>query len=414
LNALEQYLSRVSGSTETLHQGLAKAYLPFVLRKASTPVTHQENFEAPTHIPLPSNSVGEAEAQRLASSAHLAAFPGFENYPPSKKRVGHNPTLDTGEDQHSGGRRSHLPLPLPFPFFFQGDIPGANNLPDTNAGTAPSLAPPLHIFAPNPAPLSNRPTTASASKQRVPDVDNVSVSPSHSLSRIASQRQKTVTPKHGDNPKPNDVRPPAAAAGTKHHVNEHGEQGTSFQKKEMALLDWARGVSGPLHHHHDHQQQRTTTSHPPQSQQQRPTAENAESVVMSPGSRMGGTNVDDAGGRSSASSSTTTEDDQQYFTGEPTAAAQCGTGQSFVGVASQQHQQTDYNPNYLHPESYPFPQQQQQQPGLTPSASASQYGWQSPAITERLPRDDEVSLMERLTVGGTTLGGLTTAGGVPL
>ncbi|KAJ9097709.1 hypothetical protein QFC21_004747 [Naganishia friedmannii] len=357
LNALEQYLSRFSGSTETLHQGLAKAYLPFVLRNGATSVPHQETFKTTIPIPFPHNS-SEEEAQRLALSAHLAAFPGFENYPPLARK-------------------------------------GAGGIPTSNS------------------------PGAAANRRRAPDIDKESIAPSQLLSQIASRQRQPTNPDREANPPLNHSPPPADPAVE----NRDSKQGTP-SKKEMALLDWARGVSGPLQHH-----QRATTPHPShsreQQQQQTLPVETAGSVVMSPGggSRMGGTNVDDAGDRSSGGSSTTTEGDQPYFAGAPAAPSQLGANQSFTDAAHEHQQSTGYNPHYLHPGSFPFPQheqaheqdqhQQRQQHGLTPSASASQYGWQSPAITDRLPRDDEVSLMERSTVGGTTLGGLTTAGGVP-
>ncbi|KAJ9123992.1 hypothetical protein QFC22_000784 [Naganishia vaughanmartiniae] len=412
LNALEQYLSRVSGSTETLHQGLAKAYLPFVLRNgAATP--HQETFQAPIPVPFALNS--EEQAQRLALSAHLAAFPGFENYPPSRAGAEGIPASDRGEEQagHIGDTHNYLH----FPSSFRADIPPPNNPTNVDA-RKDQLPAPLPVSPPDSKRL------ATASKRCAPEGDKESIAPSQSLSQVASRHKQPATGRRSGNPTPrhDNISLPAVE-------KRDSKQGTPPQRKEMALLDWARGVSGPLHHH-------PTTPHPHPA----PRVETAGSVAMSQRSRMGGTNIDEAG-RSSGSSSTSTEREratgrdaegrdisarergnsfgqpqQQFLTdGEPAAASQFEGGgrRSFVDVAQQQRQQTGHGPHYLHPESYPFPLQQLQQPGLTPSASASQYGWQSPAITDRLPRDDEVSIMERLTVGGTTLGGLTTAGGVP-
>ncbi|KAJ9094845.1 hypothetical protein QFC19_007774 [Naganishia cerealis] len=425
LNALEQYLSRVSGSTETLHQGLAKAYLPVVLQNAfDESKRHQveSNLDG-TPAPFPTGKDG-AKAQRRTSSTHLPAFPGFENYAPARKGAGGIPAASIGDEQrkHSNHTWNFLPLGLRFPFRSGQDIPPPLDTPTgRNSRKAHSSAPPPPpVLSLDPSPLPNSPIVKG---RQAPDIDKASLAPSQSLSQVAARQQQSAKTASAslnrrENRTPNKITPVFAQS--------EGRDQDTASKKEMSLLDWARSISGP---------HRDTTSHPSQRPLQAPHT--AESVAMSLGSRMGGTNVDD--GQISESSSTTTNENDlhhdlldreppvvevdnafgQYFSGEPPASSHhptYGGGNPLWNAPHHHQQQSGYDPHYLHPASYPFPPQQpheQQAPGLTPSASASQAGWQSPAITDRLPRDDEVSLMETLTVGGTTLGGLTTAGGVP-
>lgn len=179
----------------------------------------------------------------------------------------------------------------------------------------------------------------------------------------------------------------------------------------MALIDWARGVSGLPGH----------------AQAGGGGRGGAWTVQAS---QFGGTDVDGGGGggapdEGSGTSSTSVSaerdggggafgGDKASFDAGPLGDAryrgQHGRGGSTAWAD---------NPSIgNHPESYtehlhrgyPFPPQ----PTTRHSAPPSRYGWQSPPITERTGQEDEVSLMERMTVGGTTLGWLTTAGGVPL
>ncbi|GHJ88686.1 hypothetical protein NliqN6_5088 [Naganishia liquefaciens] len=72
---------------------------------------------------------------------------------------------------------------------------------------------------------------------------------------------------------------------------------------------------------------------------------------------------------------------------------------------------------HLHPfGTCPFPQQPHlQPPPLHPDTSSSKFsaGWQSPRISDRIPQADELSAMEQMTLGGTTVGAGTAVDAVP-
>jgi hypothetical protein len=172
----------------------------------------------------------------------------------------------------------------------------------------------------------------------------------------------------------------------------------------MALLDWARGVSAGVH-----------------------------PAEVGRGSQLGGMNVDNGGGSDSSSTTPvggqegrgmTEYQEDHSFEGYPRSEARSSRSGRRDDTRNQSdparrdgQDQPGFDTLHLYPGSYPFPPQRvpsQPHGSSRQSAPPSQFGWQSPVITDRMPRDDEVSMMDRMTVGGTTVGGLTTAGGVPL
>lgn len=245
------------------------------------------------------------------------------------------------------------------------------------------VAPP---FKPHPQTHQRQPSASRNSERH-------SIAPSQSLSQVALQRQQLA--KQLGQP----LIPQSRERSPLIPEARRGEDTQS--RKEMALLDWARGVSAGIH------------------------------PADGRGSQLGGTNVDNGAG--SDTSSTTPVDGQDgrgftvyqedhSFEGYPRSegrSSRSGPRQE-PGCASDPtvqdtRNQTGYDTQHLYPGSYPFPPQPPSSAQRSrQSAPPTQFGWQSPVITERMPRDDEVSLMDRMTIGGTTVGGLTTAGGVPL
>lgn len=213
-----------------------------------------------------------------------------------------------------------------------------------------------------------------------------SLAPSQSLSQVALQRRaQGIGPSHvgetseqGGKP---SVRDPRA------HETHRGET--------MALLDWARRVGREHHHHHHH------APYGPAS------AGIRDGTVL--GTPWDGTDVDPASGTSSSEVGVVRDvaAERHWVEGE-------GSFDDDPRAQEEQRQGTawrhDPQEQYLHPGASPH----QAHPPENASSPFSA-GWQSPRISDCVPRDDEVSALERMTIGGTTtVGGMTAAGGVPL
>lgn len=356
LNALEQYLSRISGSTETLHQGLAKAYLPTVLQN-----TNQTQTAAQDPV-------------EQASHPAFADFDFIERF----RRLAHGqaPEKDQGRLNKVEGQP---PFGTPFPL--------GGPIRDHQSPSHIPLASALPPFTPHPQTHHRQPSATRES-------DRHSIAPSQSLSQVALQRQQ-LAKQLG--------QPLIPEISEKLPRSPDGGRGEDTQsKKEMALLDWARGVSAGV-----------------------------QPADLGHGSHLGGTNVDNGAGSDSSSTTPvggqagrgfTVYQEDHSFEGYPRSEGRSSRsgrrqdpGYTSDPTIQDARNQTGYDKQHLYPGSYPFPPQPPSSaPRSRQSAPPTQFGWQSPVITDRMPRDDEVSMMDRMTVGGTTVGGLTTAGGVPL
>jgi hypothetical protein len=394
LIALEQYLSRVSGSTETLHPGLAKVYLPSV---------HQGTAQSSApHRPF-HQSEDPTTQHFQQQSSQLPPFPDvgfFERF----KQLAHGLSPLSG---HHAIEERYPRLPssgTPFPF---APVPTSVNRFETLSEPGP-LPGPNHTTDP-----ANRTPPTPSKPLRTRENDKESLAPSQSLSQVPLRKQQRAK----------QLGQPLVSESSDRPLIREGEEAEESQsKKDMALLDWARSVSGARETSHlGHNHERLVPG----------------SAGLNRASQYGGTDVDNGGGSGSSSTSVDNREDRRRETGFPVddgsfddhpqpdpriqqdhrrQGSAWGDGASTRDIPPVQPQ-PEYNQQYLYPGSYPFPQQpptgHTRASSVRHSAPPSQSGWQSPRITEHVPRDDEISLMERMTIGGTTLGGLTTAGGVP-
>ena len=214
-----------------------------------------------------------------------------------------------------------------------------------------------------------------------------SLAPSQSLSQVALHRRAQGTGRShvGENAeeagKPSSIRDPQA---------DDTQAG-----KTMALLDWARRVG----REHDH------ASYGPASAG---IGDGDGAVVGTP---LDGTDVDPGSGTSSSEVEVVRDhagrqsvDGEGSFDDDPRAPQE--EGREDTAWRHDPHEQ------YFHPGPGAFPH-----PPHPPENASSRIsaGWQSPRLSDRVPGDDEVSALERMTIGGTTtVGGMTVAGGVPL